>query len=177
MKAIASSAAVDIGTVGTYLPGWDYVDAYQIPIGNRRPASALAAARCVLPRSPAALRVLRVRDFVVRAAALKPAVSQPGPVDLFPVVHVEAHLAVVGFDDDHLDFRVLVDLTSDHVRCTTAVRRHNTLGRLYFAVVCAAHQRIVPHLLSRAAEHGWRASTAAAGPGQPHGSGPAPARP
>jgi hypothetical protein len=93
--------------------------------------------------------------MIAHLARLRPAVTKRGGVDLFPVLHAERQLVVVGFDDRHLDFRVLVELTSSHVRCTTAVRRHNHFGRLYFAVVRGAHKRLVPHLLSRASERGW----------------------
>ena len=41
------------------------------------------------------------------------------------------------------------------VRCITAVRRHNALGCAYFAAVRPFHRRLVPYLLTRAAQREW----------------------
>ena len=96
--------------------------------------------------------MLEVRDLLVSAVGLKPAVT--GAEELFPVLVDTPRLAVVGLDDAHLDFRILVSLERRRVRCVTAVRRHNGLGRAYFAVVRPFHQRLVPYLLVRAAQRG-----------------------
>ena len=63
--------------------------------------------------------------------------------------------AVVGLDDTHLDFRIVVSVEPGQVRCVTVVRRHNALGRVYFAVVGPFHRRLVPSLLTRAAQRRW----------------------
>jgi hypothetical protein len=73
---------------------------------------------------------------------------------LFPVLHRSADRVVLGLDDRHLDFRVLVDVEPGRVRCTTGVRRR-PLGRAYFAVVGPFHRSVVPAMLERAARRGW----------------------
>ncbi|CUX09346.1 conserved hypothetical protein [Agrobacterium tumefaciens str. CFBP 5621] len=55
---------------------------------------------------------------------------------------------MLGFDDRHLDFRIVVDLeergNGQMVIVTTIVRRKNLFGRLYLLVVEPFHRRIVP---------------------------------
>jgi hypothetical protein len=145
---------LDTAVLDAQLPGWDYADAYDVMVDDDGPDSALTAVRCLTAPGPGQL-VLRVRDLLVGAVGLKPAVT--GAAELFPVLVETPHFAVVGLDDAHLDFRILVSVDRRSVRCVTVVRRHNALGRAYFAVVRPFHRRLVPHLLARAAHRGWTA--------------------
>jgi len=160
MRRRVSTPLVDTAVLDVQLPGWDYADAYDVLVDGAGPESALTAARCLLGPGSGRL-VLRARDLLVSAVGLKPAVT--GDRDLFPVLLDTPTLTVVGLDDAHLDFRILVSLQGRRVRCVTAVRRHNKLGQIYFAVVRPFHQRLVPYLLARAAQRGW---TPAVGSGQ-----------
>lgn len=60
---------------------------------------------------------------------------------------------VMGFDDVHLDFRVMVDVAPEgsrqQVTATTFVRTRNRLGRLYLAAVKPLHRAIVLALLAQ----------------------------
>lgn len=156
MRPRVSAASVDIGVLDAHLPGWDYADAYDVAVDGAAPETALGAARCLTGPDPG--RLLRARDRLVRAVGLKPAVT--GTADLFPVIVDTPQLAVLGLDDVHLDFRILVSRDHRRVRCVTVVRRHNALGRAYFAVVRPFHRRLVPHLLARAARRGWSTDVA-----------------
>lgn len=66
----------------------------------------------------------------------------------FPVLSSTADRTILGFDDSHLDFRIVVDLKHDLqgqiVTVTTIVRRKNLFGRLYLLAVGPFHRRIVP---------------------------------
>ena len=75
---------------------------------------------------------------------------------LSPLLSASADTVVAGVDDRHLDFRLVL-----HVRpagegrelvAVTVVRRHNALGRAYFAVVRPFHARVVPAMLRRLVE-------------------------
>lgn len=159
MKPRVSTAPVDAALLDAHLPGWDYVDGYDVALEGVGPASALAAARCITASGSGRL-LLRARDLLVSTVGLKPAVTGAG--ELFPVLVDTPQLAAVGFDDSHLDFRILVSVEHRRVRCLTVVRRHNTLGHRYFAAVGPFHRRLVPHLLARAERRGWpRPSTPA----------------
>jgi hypothetical protein len=62
---------------------------------------------------------------------------------------------VLGFDDAHLDFRVVINVeTQGKTRlaatATTYVRTHNLGGRLYLMAVKPFHRLIVPAMLSNA---------------------------
>ena len=64
---------------------------------------------------------------------------------------------VAGFNDRHLDFRVVVDVApsgegkGQNVTATTLVLTHNWLGRAYLAVIMPFHRLIVPAMLRQVA--------------------------
>ena len=71
-------------------------------------------------------------------------------IGLFPIVSETSDRLVAGFNDKHLDFRVVVDVATGairHVTATTLVKTHNWLGRTYLAVITPFHRLIVPPLL------------------------------
>jgi Protein of unknown function (DUF2867) len=145
----ARTATVDVEALDALLPGWDHADAYAV---RPAPDDALTAARVLFDVTARGRVVLRLRDLLVRPFGLEPALGTREEV--FPVLHRSAERVVLGLDDRHLDFRVLVDVRAGEVRCTTAIRRR-PLGRAYFAVVGPFHRRIVPAMLERAARRGW----------------------
>ena len=153
MRTVSPTPA-DLDVVGAHLPRWDHVDAFETLVTGGVPDSALSAARCLLDPSTAGRLVLRARDRCVRVVGLQPTVTT-GQDDLFPVLSETPDLVVLGLDDRHLDFRILVSTSDGRVRCTTAVRRHNRLGHAYFAVVRPFHRRLVPWLLARSSRRGW----------------------
>jgi hypothetical protein len=140
---------VDAAALDAFLPGWDTADAYVV---DAAPADAGTAARALFAPTRRGRLVLGLRDLLVRPLRLQPALGARDEV--FPVLHRSADRVVLGLDDRHLDFRVLVDVQAGQVRCTTGVRRR-PLGRVYFAVVGPFHRRIVPGMLERAARRGW----------------------
>jgi hypothetical protein len=74
-------------------------------------------------------------------------------IGIFPVVSASPDRVVMGFDDVHLDFRVVVDVAPEgsrrQVTATTFVRTRNRLGRLYLAAVKPFHRAIVPAMLAQ----------------------------
>ena len=62
---------------------------------------------------------------------------------------------VAGFNDKHLDFRVVVDVVASgggqRVTATTLVLTHNLLGRVYLAIILPFHRLIVRTLLRQVA--------------------------
>jgi hypothetical protein len=142
-------APVDTAALDEHLPGWDFADAYVV---DGAPPDATTAARALFELSPRGMVVLGLRDLLVRPLGLEPALGARDEV--FPVLHRSPDRVVLGLDDRHLDFRVLVAVVPGQVRCTTGIRRR-PLGRAYFAVVGPFHRRVVPGMLRRAAHRGW----------------------
>jgi hypothetical protein len=103
---------------------------------------------------------MRARDRVTGLVGLKNAATGNGVA--YPVLAVNAREVVIGMNDRHLDFRVALTVRpfgSEILVVTTAVRRHNRLGRAYFGVVKIPHLVLVPAWTRRAV---CRASAAVA---------------
>lgn len=139
------------------LPSADWADRWSLT-GAPTDLSALDAAYRALGSPPAWVRVLmRLRNRVVALFGLKPAglaVAGSERVGGFPVVSLQPDQIVLGFDDGHLDFRIVIDVIRDppgasRVSVTTLVARHNLFGRLYIAVVTPFHRLIVRNSLAR----------------------------
>ncbi len=76
-------------------------------------------------------------------------------VGIFPIVSEQPDRLVAGFNDKHLDFRIVVDVATSgaarKVTATTLVLTHNWLGRTYLAVIMPFHRLIVRSLLRQVA--------------------------
>ena len=74
---------------------------------------------------------------------------------MFPVLSEAPDRLVAGFNDKHLDFRVVVDVAASgagqQVTATTLVLTHNWLGRSYLAIIVPFHRLIVRTLLRQVA--------------------------
>jgi hypothetical protein len=140
------------------LPGAQFADAYRIEIEGTT-LDAGTAALLILGRSPRWVRVLLgLRNVLVTPFGLKTS-GEPttkGIIGLFPVVSATREQLVAGFDDHHLDFRVVVEVAPagenrQQVTTTTLVRRHNLLGRVYLAIVMPFHRVIARAMLRQVA--------------------------
>jgi hypothetical protein len=154
-------------TTAPLLAGAGFADAYQLIVSG--PAfDAAAAARRVFARTPrwiAALLALRNRlGAVIGLKGTDETLSDGGApsekrrrIGFFPVVSETPGRVVMGFDDWHLDFRVVVDVLSlgadrQQVTTTTLVRTHNWTGRAYLAFITPFHRVIVRTMLAQAAK-------------------------
>ena len=133
MKVVSLPPPVDCAAI---LPGFDFADAFGVlaPAGVDAPE----AARRAFAHPPQwAAMLLALRDRLVAPFGLKPA-----PATGFPVISERPDQVVMGFDDRHLDFRIVVTLASGMACVTTIVRRHNLGGRLYLAAIMPLHRLI-----------------------------------
>jgi len=148
---------VDAGAV---LAGADFVDAYRVDIGAQALDARQACVRMVLhgPRWIDAL--LKLRNIAVAPLGLKTsgegAPAPGGLIGLFPVLSETPERLIAGFDDYHLDFRIVVDVageaTGRQVTSTTLVRTHNLLGRIYLTVIMPFHKLVVRGMMGRIVE-------------------------
>ena len=136
--------------IGDLLPGAQFIDAYRVTLAGTHP-DAREAARQMLARPPAWVsRLLALRNAIVTPLGLKTGRETEGHADrigMFPVQSATNDRLVLGFQDKHLDFRVVVDVLEtaggSAATATTLVRTHNLLGRSYLAVILPFHRLIV----------------------------------
>ena len=141
----------------TLLAGAQFIDAYRVAVDGAA-LDARKAAERMFARGPRWIEaLLRLRNLVVAPFGLKtsgkgePATG--GMIGIFPVVSETPERLVAGFNDYHLDFRVVVDVTpkgsGQEVTTTTLVLTHNWLGRTYLAVIMPFHRLIARAMLQQ----------------------------
>lgn len=148
-------------TVASPLSAHDFADAFSVTVPDHA-CDAVALAHLALTPMPRWISSLLVmRDRMVAPFRLKTVTSPPQTdivrVGIFPIESSRADQAVLGFDDAHLDFRIVIDVARARagrqaVTATTFVKTHNALGRGYLAAVMPFHKLIVRTLLARMAQ-------------------------
>jgi hypothetical protein len=142
---------------GAWLAGAQFVDAYCLEFG-RGGLDAREAATRMFARSPRWVNALvKLRNLLVSPLGLRTSGAGErtagGMIGIFPVVSETPARLVAGFNDSHLDFRVLVEVApagaGQQVTATTLVRTHNRLGRFYLAVITPFHRLVVRRLLQQ----------------------------
>ncbi|WP_027572404.1 DUF2867 domain-containing protein [Bradyrhizobium sp. WSM1743] len=142
------------------LAGAQFIDAFRVEIGAVTVDAREACVRMVL-HGPRWIDVLlRLRNILVTPFGLKTsgegARAPYGLIGLFPVVSETPERLVAGFNDAHLDFRLVVDVAGDgasrRVTSTTLVRTHNLLGRIYLALIMPFHKLVVRGMMGRIVE-------------------------
>ncbi|MEO9385291.1 DUF2867 domain-containing protein [Chromobacterium phragmitis] len=121
-------------------------------------ASLLRAFSAAMPLWARALMILR--DRLVSPLGLKTAQTASTSVEsfhvgqqlgVFRVLHLGERDAVLGEDDRHLDFRVVLQWHPERLHVSTLVRPHNALGKTYLATVTPFHHLIVAASMRRMA--------------------------
>jgi hypothetical protein len=139
------------------LPGAQFADAFCVTVDGRA-LDARRAAEKMMARGPRWVDALmRLRNALVAPFGLKtprPAATT-GSIGIFPVLSETPGRLVAGFDDKHLDFRVVVDVAGfgqgQEVTATTLVKTHNWLGRSYLALILPFHRLIARTMLRQVA--------------------------
>jgi hypothetical protein len=139
------------------LAGAEFSDAYRVAVSDTG-LDARKAAEKMFARGPRWLEAL----FVLRAALVAPfglkasGVDEPAPggvIGIFPVLTESPERMILGFDDRHLDFRIVVDAApaagGRQVTTTTLVKTHNLLGRTYLAAILPFHRVVARVMLRR----------------------------
>ena len=123
------------------LPGYQFADAYKVPAPHG--LDAIEATRLAFAHGPLWIRSLMgLRNRLGRVVGLKPA-----PASGFPVVRQSADEVVLGFDDRHLDFRIVVAIAGGFATVTTIVRWHNAWGRAYLTAIMPFHRVIAARII------------------------------
>ena len=140
---------------GTLLTGAQFIDAFRVEVGAMQLSAREACTRMVLhgPRWIDALTGLR--NILVKPFGLKTsgegAPAPHGMIGLFPVLSETPERLIAGFDDYHLDFRVVVDVAGEaadrRVTLTTLVRTNNLLGRTYLTLIVPFHKLVARSMI------------------------------
>jgi hypothetical protein len=102
----------------------------------------------------------RLRNILVKPFGLKTsgegAYAPYGLIGLFPVLSETPERLIAGFDDSHLDFRIVVDVAGDEasrqVTLTTLVKTNNFFGRTYLTLITPFHKLVARGMMARIAE-------------------------
>lgn len=153
----ACSIAVELQS--SLLPDANFADCYQIELTGQN-LDAEGATRRVMGRNPSWIaKLMKLRNVLVAPLGLRAAPDEQLPLDrsigTFPLVSKSLSRVVLGLDDRHLDFRVVVDVVNGEggrqtVSATTYVKTHNLMGRFYLMLVTPFHRIIVPTMLRQA---------------------------
>jgi hypothetical protein len=151
MKAFA----VETSGVHGLLAGAQFADSFAIVVGDALTARQ-AAEKMFNRRRGWQTALLKMRDAAVKPFGLRTTDAKPRAgarmIGIFPVISETPERVVAGFDDKHLDFRVIVDVFADalgtRVVVTTLVLKHNLLGHVYLAAIMPFHRMIVRSMLN-----------------------------
>ncbi len=137
-------------------PQADWGDTFEVRT-SRRFSDAEHAARSIMDSLPGwAAGLMDMRDRIVGPLGLKTgkameAASNTNCVGFFPVIANSPERILLGEDDQHLNFRVAVDLHTDQagqrVRLSTLVQRNNAMGTAYLAAIMPFHKLIAKAML------------------------------
>lgn len=151
MKVREVTPQIDAATL---LAGTQFMDAYRLEVSGTS-LDARRAAERMMARAPRWVdALLTMRNIIVTPFGLKTGGEGRTPRDIigiFPVVSETPDRLVAGFNDKHLDFRVVVDVATtgrqQSITATTLVLTHNWLGRIYLKIILPFHRLVVRAML------------------------------
>lgn len=74
-------------------------------------------------------------------------IKEGDTIGLFEIGAISNQRVIMGANDSHLDFRVIMILEGDNLHCKTQVQFNNALGKWYFFFIKPFHKFIVPMML------------------------------
>ena len=137
----------------------DFADAFCVAVLPNSLDAVEIARLALMPMPRWIARLLVLRDCLVAPFRLKtvtaPLSAEHVVIGIFPIESSRADQVVLGLDDAHLDFRIVIDVADREaarmITTTTFVQTHNGLGRGYLAAVLPFHKLVVRSLLARLA--------------------------
>lgn len=134
----------------------DWADCYAIEVAESFD-TALDAANAIVSNFPKwTYPALVLRQVLVTPFGLKgseKAKSNIGKVGVFPIISEKQDRIIAGFNDSHLDFRIVVDIgnteAAQRVSLATLIKRHNLLGKAYLQTVLPFHRAIIRSALGK----------------------------
>jgi uncharacterized protein DUF2867 len=141
------------------LAGAQFMDAFRLQVNGENLDARAAAERMMAPAPRWVDALVALRNIIVAPLGLKiSGEDRRAPRDIigvFPVVSQSPERLVAGFNDKHLDFRVVVDVATSGQRqtitATTLVLTHNWLGRTYLTIIVPFHRLVARAMLRQVA--------------------------
>src|SRR5579862_2122987 len=144
------------------LAGAQFADAFRVTVSDAK-LDARAAAERIFSQNPRWVQMLLdLRNAIVAPFGLKTSgkdeAKAGGMIGLFPVLSETPAQLIAGFNDHHLDFRVVVDVApvdgsrEQDVTATPLVLTHNLIGRAYLTVIMPFHRLIAKSLLGQVSQ-------------------------
>jgi hypothetical protein len=137
------------------LTGADFMDAYARSLPHS--GNARAVLQSLWGRTPRWVQwLLALRNLIVAPFGLvtgpRKLSQETEFIGMLPVLSETDDRVVLGLNDRHLDFRIVVDLqpqnsSGKRMVMTTLVKTHNVFGRLYLMIVKPFHRIIVPTIM------------------------------
>jgi len=150
VQAIRPARGIDEVLVGA-----QFVDTYGVTVPVAE-LDATRAARAMIEHPPQWVDgLLALRHRLVAPFGLKTSPNEISrgaeTIGLFPIRSATPNRVVLGFEDKHLDFRLVVDVVEADGGCTvtatTLVRLNNLFGRAYLTAIMPFHKAIVRTML------------------------------
>jgi hypothetical protein len=155
------------------LPQVDFADAFKCQLPEDQPQNIDSVTRAIFLTMPQwVAQLLVLRNVIVRPFGLKTSIDavpsscqdklQPGTaVGAFEILDRRQDKEIMlGEDDQHLDYRVSIQLEREEKKCwvvvSTVVKFNNWLGRAYFVPVRPVHKIIVPAMMKYGLERSIR---------------------
>lgn len=157
LQAIAIESFEPDSGMKILLPGAQFGDCFRVTVNDDALDARQAAERMFLRQPEWISALMKLRNIMVAPFGLKRpshgkalTANSIGP---FPVISETPQRLVAGFDDKHLDFRIIVDVIGSapnrQVSATTLVKTNNLLGRVYLTIIMPFHRIIVPAMLGK----------------------------
>jgi len=151
------------------LPRIDFADAFRCELPENQLQNIDSVTRAIFLTIPQWITaLLELRNIIVRPFGLKTSIDvepsnvqdelKPGTaVGVFEVLNRRLDEIMLGEDDQHLNYRVSVQLEREEEKCwviiSTVVTFNNWLGRAYFVPVKPVHKIIVPAMIRSGVEN------------------------
>ena len=138
------------------LPGADFADEYFVDMPGANIDAVSTAERVMGSQPNWVTGLMKLRGIIVAPFGLQHGLTSPGDaIGNFPVISKSSQRVVVGLDDKHLDFRLVLECVpagenATRVSAATLVQTHNFLGRSYLQIILPFHKMIVPEMLAQA---------------------------
>lgn len=149
---------VEVALPNAHFGQANWADAYETIAPGRCLSAPEAVEKMFGEKPPAWIRLLNgTRNRIVGLIGLKTGQISVdnGQAGAFPVISQSDDAVVVGFDDWHLNFRVVVETrraeNGTAVALSTLVNRRHWFGYLYIFAITPFHKLIVRRLLSNLA--------------------------